>query len=37
MRKLVKVSKTDLDAQLKRHAETTYKQRPGPKPKRRKA
>jgi hypothetical protein len=36
MRKLIKVSKADLDEQLKRHAETTHKQRPGPKPKRRK-
>lgn len=34
MRKLVKVSKADLDAQLKHHAETTHKNRPGPKPRR---
>ena len=34
MRKLVTVSKADLDEQLKRHAETTHKQRPGRKPKR---
>jgi len=33
MRKLVKVSKADLDVELKRHAETTHKKRPGPKPK----
>jgi len=37
MRKLVKVSKADLDEQLKRHAETTHKQRPGRKPKNKKA
>jgi hypothetical protein len=36
MRKLVTVSKADLDEQLKRHTETTHKQRPGRKPKRRK-
>jgi hypothetical protein len=34
MRKLVTVSKADLDAKLKHHAETTHKRRPGPKPKR---
>jgi hypothetical protein len=34
MRKLVTVSKSDLDEQLKHHAETTTKKRPGPKPKR---
>jgi hypothetical protein len=34
MLKLVTVSKKDLDAQLKLHAETTHKKRPGPKPKR---
>jgi hypothetical protein len=33
MRKLVTVSKSDLDAQLKRHAETTHRKRPGRKPK----
>jgi hypothetical protein len=35
MRKLMTVSKSDLDAQLKRHSETTHKKRPGRKPKRR--
>jgi hypothetical protein len=37
MRKLVTVSKADLEAQLKRHAATTHKQRPGRKPKSKKA
>jgi hypothetical protein len=37
MQKLVKISKSDLDEQLKHHAETTHKQRPGPKPRRKKA
>jgi hypothetical protein len=32
MRKLVTVSKADLDAQLIRHAQTTHKKRPGRKP-----
>ncbi len=36
MRKLVTISKSDLDEQLKRHDETTHKKRPGPKPKRQK-
>ena len=37
MRKLANVSKSDLDAELKRQEQNTTKQRPGPKPRRKKA